>query len=100
MRSTAVEAISLQILQKVIIASCSQRFPISNTFLIVLNDRIWYVECGVSVGMLLYDCWQYLLHCIDVCFYYPIVGISSQAKTKFTILNFLNFSSKALLETL
>ena len=56
---------------KVLFASCSQRFPINNNFIIVLYDRIWFwfytfSQDGVSVGMLLGDCWQVMLHCIDV----------------------------------
>ena len=56
---------------QVIFASCSQRFPINNNFIIVLYDRIWFwfytfSQDGVSVGMLLGDCWQVMLHCIDV----------------------------------
>ena len=59
---------------QVIFASCSQRFPITNNFIIVLDDRIWFKfytfsQDGVSVGMLLGDCWQYLLYRIDDCVY-------------------------------
>ena len=87
MRSTAVEAISLQILQKVIIASCSQRFPITNSFIIVLSDRLWlkfytFSQDGVGVGMLLGDCWEYVLYHIDVSvFIILLLGFLVKKKT-------------------
>ena len=68
----------MQISKSSHIASCGQRFPITNDFIIVLDDRIWFKfytfsQDGVSVGMLLGDCWQYFFYCIDGSVYIIIL---------------------------